>query len=135
MDASCCCVRSRKNSSARSEICAGVKKLFRCEMQKGSVFAVHLEKTDADRNPSRKKPVGPCDCLIERYRLSFKGDGAAVPSLAPGELVGTVDAEGVGIKRRLSASDSFESADGHVRRAGLRQRLKRGDRNLCVGVR
>jgi hypothetical protein len=52
-----------------------------------------------------------------------------------GELTGTVDAEGVGVKRRLSAGDSFEGADRDVRRTGLRERLKRSRRNLCVGVR
>ncbi len=57
--------------------------------------------------------------------LSFQGDGRAIPSLASGELVGTVDAEGVGVKRRLSAGDSFEGADRDVRRTGLRERLKR----------
>jgi len=135
LNASCCCVGSRKNGSAGSEIGAGVKKLFRCEIQNGSVFAVHLEKTDADRNPLRKKPLGPCDCLLDGCGLSFKGDCPAIPSLAPGELVGMVDAEGVGVERRLSAGDSFEGADGDVRRAGLRERLKGGYRNLCVGVR
>ena len=60
-----------------------------------------------------------------------------VPRFHPwrsGELVGTVDAEGVGVKRRLGAGDGFEGADGDVRRTGLRERLKGGRRNLGVGV-
>ena len=99
------------------------------------VLAVHLEQPNADGDALREKPFGPRDCLFERCRLSFKGDGAAIPSLASGELVGTVDAEGVGVKRRLGACDGFEGADGDVRRAGLRERLKGGRRNLGVGVR
>ena len=134
VDASCCCVRGGKKSSTGTEIGARVKQLFGGEMQKGSVLAVHLEQPDADGDALREKPFGPRNCFFERCRLSFKGDGAAIPSLAAGELVGTVDAEGVGVKRRLSACDGFEGADGDVRRAGLRERLKGGRRNLGVGV-
>ena len=71
------------------------------------MFAIHLEESDADCDAPSKKPVGPRDCLLDRSRLSFKGDGGAIPSVASGELVGTVDAEGVGVKRRLSAGDGF----------------------------
>src|SRR6266404_462491 len=101
-------------------------------MQMRSVLGVHLEQPDAHGDALREKPFGPRDCLVERCRLSFKGDGATIPSLAPGELVGTVDAEGVGVKRRLSAGDSFEGAAGDVRRTGLRERLKGNRRNPCV---
>ena len=104
-------------------------------MQMRSVLAVHLEQPNAHGDALPEEPFGPRDCLFERCRLSFKGDGGAIPSLASGELVGTVDAEGVGVKRRLSAGDSFEGADRDVRRTGLRERLKRSRRNLCVGVR
>ena len=100
-----------------------------------SVLAVHLEQPNAHGDALPEEPFGPRDCLFERCRLSFKGDGGAIPSLASGELAGTVDAEGVGVKRRLSAGDSFEGADRDVRRTGLRERLKRSRRNLCVGVR
>ena len=84
--------------------------------------------------PLRKKPMSPCNCLFERGRLSFKGDGAAIPSLAVGELVRTVDAESVRVKRRFGACDGFEGADGDVRRAGLRERSKGGEGHLGVGV-
>src|ERR1700674_1633437 len=104
-------------------------------MQMRGVLAVHLQKTDADRDPSRQKPFGPRDSLFERRSRSFKCHDGAIPSLASGELVGTVDAEGVGVKRRLSAGDSFEGADRDVRRTGLRERLKGGDRDFGVGVR
>src|SRR5260370_41339676 len=100
-----------------------------------SVLAVYLEQPDAHGDALPEEPFGPPDCLFERCGLSFKGDGGAIPSLASGELVGTVDAEGVGVKRRLSTSDSFEGADWDVRRTGSRERLKRRRRNLCVGVR
>jgi len=135
VNTSCCCIGSRKKSSAGTEIGARVKKLFRREVQKGGVFAIHLKQSDADGDTLREKPFGPRNCLLKRCRLSFKGDGAAIPSLAPGKLVRTVDAEGVGVKRRLSAGDSFEGADRDVRRTGLRERVKGGDRNLCIGVR
>src|ERR1700676_5581551 len=104
-------------------------------MQMRSVLAVHLEQPNAHGDALPEEPFGPRDCLFEGCGLSLQGDGGAIPSLAPGELVGTVDAEGVGVKRRLSACDSFECADGDFRRAGLRERLKGGDRNLCVRVR
>jgi len=103
-------------------------------MQKGSVLAVHLEQSDADCDALREKPMSPSNRLFERGRLSFKGNGAAIPSLAVRELVGTVDAEGIGVKRRFSACDGFEGADGDTCRAGLRERSKGGDRNLGVGV-
>ncbi len=99
------------------------------------VLAVHLEQPNAHGDALPEEPFGPRHCLFERYRLFFKGDGGAIPSLASGELVGTVDAEGVGVKRRLSAGDSFEGAHRDVRRTGLRERLKRSRRNLCVGFR
>src|SRR5713101_2706500 len=104
-------------------------------MQTRSMLAVHLEQANAHGDALSEKPLGPRDCLLERCRLSFEGDGAAIPSLAPGELVGTVDAESVGVKRRLSAGDSFEGADGDVRPTGLRERLKGSRRTLCVGIR
>ena len=131
---SCCCVGSGKKSSAGTDIGARVKQLFRREMQKVGVFAVYLEQTDADGEPLGKKPFCPSNRLFERCRLSFKGDHAAIPSLAPRELVGTIDAEGVGIKPRFGSCDGFEGADRDVRRAGLRERLKGGGRNLAVGV-
>ncbi len=43
VNASCCCVGSRKKSTAGTEIGARIKELFRREMQKGGVFAIHLE--------------------------------------------------------------------------------------------
>ena len=134
LDASRSRVGSRKKSSAGTEIGARVKQLFRSEMQKGGVFAVHLEQTDTDGDPLRQKPFSPSNRLFERCRLSFKGDGAAIPSLESGELVGTVDAEGVRVKRRFGACDGFKRADRDVRSAELRERLKGGDRNLGVGV-
>ena len=100
-----------------------------------SVLAVHLEQPNAHGDALPEEPFGPPDCLLERCRLPFKGDCGAIPSLASGELVGTVDAEGVGVKRRLSAGDSFEGADGDVRPTGLRERLKGSRRNLYVGFR
>ncbi len=104
-------------------------------MKMCSVLAVYLEQPNAHSDALPKKPFRPGDCLFERCRLSFKGNCAAIPSLAPGELVGTVDAQGVGVKRRLSPCDSFESADGDVRRTALRERLKGSGRNLCIAVR
>ena len=135
VNVSCCCVGSRKKSSAGTEIGTRVEQLFRRETQKGGVFAVHLEQTDADGDPLRQKPFSPSNRLFERCRLSFKGDGAASPSLESGELVGTVDAEGVRVKRRFGACDGFKRADRDVRSAELRERLKGGDRNLGVRVR
>src|ERR1700731_5295719 len=104
-------------------------------MQMRSVLAVHLEQPNAHGDALPEEPFGPRDCLFKGCGLSLQGDGGAIPSLAPGELVGTVDAEGVGVKRRLSAGDSFEGADRDVCRTGLRERLKRSRRNLCIGVR
>ena len=135
VNVSCCCVGSRKKSSAGTEIGTRVEQLFRRETQKGGVFAVHLEQTDADGDPLRQKPFSPSNRLFERCRLSFKCDRAAIPSLAPGELVGTVDAKGEGIKCGFGARDGFKGSYGDVRRAGLRERLKGGERNLGVGVR
>src|SRR5579863_6277739 len=99
VNASCFRVRAGKKSSPGTEIGARVKQLFGREMQKGGVFAVHLEQPDADGDALREKPFRPRNRFFERCRLSFKGDGAAIPSLAAGELVGTVNAEGVGVKR------------------------------------
>ena len=115
VNTSCCCVGSRKKSGAGTQIGTRVKKLFRSDVQKGGVFAIHLEQSDADGDTLREEPFGPRDCLLERCRLSFKGDGAAIPALAPGELVGTVDAEGVGVKCRFGACDGFEGTEGDAR--------------------
>ena len=134
VNASCFCVRSGKKSSPGTEIGARVKQLFGREMQKGGVFAVHLEQPDADGDALREKPFRPRNRFFERCGLSFKSDGAAIPSLATGELVGTVDAEGVRVKRGLGACDGFEGTDGDVRCAGLRERSEGGKRNLGVGV-
>src|SRR6202140_1458032 len=117
------------------EISARAEQLFRGEMQMLSVLAVHLRQPKAHGDALTEEPFGPRDGLFERCRLCFKGDGGAIPSLASGELVGTVDAEGAGVKARLSAGDCFEGADRAVRRTGLRERFKRSRRNLCVGVR
>jgi len=57
-------------------------------MQMRSVLAVHLEKPNAHGDALPEEPFGPRDCLFERCRLSFKGDGGAIPSLAAGEPVG-----------------------------------------------
>jgi len=84
------------------------------------VLAVHLEQPNAHGDALPEEPFGPRDCLFEGRRLSFQGDGGAIPSLASGELVGTVDAEGVGVKRRLSAGDKLRGADRDVCRTGLR---------------
>jgi len=134
VNASCFCVRSGKKSSPRSEIGTRVKQLFGREMQKGGVFAVHLQESDADGDALREKPFRPRNRFFERCGLSFKSDGAAIPSLAAGELMWTVDAEGVGIKRRFSARDGFEGANGDIRRAGSRECFKGGEGNLRVGV-
>jgi hypothetical protein len=134
LNASCFCERSGKKSSAGTEIRERVKQLFGREMQKGGVFAVHLEQHDADGDALREKPFRPRSHFFERCGLSFKSDGAAIPSLAPGELEATVDAEGVGVKRGLVACDGIESADEDVRCAVLRGRSKRGMGNLCVGI-
>src|SRR6266852_6088352 len=104
-------------------------------MQKVRAFAVYLEQTDTDGDPLGEKPFSPSNRLFERRRLSLKGDRAATPTLASRELVGTIDAEGVGVKRRFGPCDGFEGADRDARRAGLRERLKGGDRNLGVGTR
>ena len=64
------------------EISARVKQLFSGEMQMLSVLAVHLEQPNAHGDALTEEPFGPRDCLFERCRLSFKGDGAAIPSLA-----------------------------------------------------
>ncbi len=103
-------------------------------MKSLGVLAVHLQKADADGDTMREKPFGPRNRFLKRCRLSFKGDGAAIPSLAPGKLVRTVDAKGVGVKRRFGPRDGFEGADRDVRRAGLRERTKRGYGNLGVGA-
>ena len=134
MNPSYCCVGRRKKGSAGTEISARVKQLFRREMQNGGVFAVHLKQTDADGDPLCQKPSSPSNRLFEGCRLSFKGDRATIPSLAPGELVRTVDAECVGVKRRFGARDGFKGADGDVRRAKMRERLKGGVGNLGVAV-
>src|SRR5208282_4325962 len=78
--------------------------------------------------------MSPSDRFFERCRLSFKCDDAAIPSLAVRELVRTVNAESVRVKRRFGACDGFEGADGDVRRAGLRERPKGGEGHLGVGV-
>ena len=134
LDASRSRVGSRKKSSAETEIGARIKQLFRREMQNGGVFAIHLEQTDTDGDALRQKPFSPSNRLFERCRLSFKCDRAAIPSLAPGELVGTVDAKGEGIKCGFGARDGFKGSYRDVRRAGLRERLKGGDGYLGVGV-
>ena len=134
LNASCCCVGGRKKRSPSTEIGARVKQLFGREMQERGVLAVHLEQSDADGDPLREKPMSPRNRFFERCRLSFKSDGAAIPSLPVGELVGTVNAESVRVKRRFGACDGFEGADGDVRRAGLRERSKGGEGHLGVGV-
>jgi len=48
VNASCFCVRNGKKSSPGTEIGGRVKQLFGREIQKGGVFAVHLEQPDAD---------------------------------------------------------------------------------------
>ena len=82
VNASCFCVRSGKKSRAGTEIGARVKQLFGREMQKGGVFAVHLEQPDADGDALREKPFRPRNRFFERCGLSFKSDGASIPSLA-----------------------------------------------------
>jgi integrase len=42
--------------------------------------------------------------------LSFKGDGAAIPSPAAGELVGTVNAEGVRVSSSAFVADHLRPA-------------------------
>ena len=66
VDACCCGVSGRKKSGAGKEIGAWVEKLFGREMQKGSVLAVHLEKSDADGDAPGEKPVSPRHRLFER---------------------------------------------------------------------
>ena len=134
VNASCFCVRSGKKSSPGTEIGARIKQLFGREMQKSGVFAVHLEQPDADGDALREKPFRPRNRFFERCGLSFKSDGAAIPSLAAGELVGTVNAEGIRVERGLGACDGFEGTDGDVRCAGLRERSEGGKRNLGVGI-
>ena len=134
VNASCFRVRAGKKSSPGTEIGARVKQLFGREMQKSGVFAVHLEQPDADGDALREKPFRPRNRFFERCRLSFKGDGASIPSLEAGELVWTVDAECVGVERGLGACDGFEGTDGDVRCAGLRERSKGGKGNLGVGI-
>src|SRR5580692_31708 len=103
-------------------------------MQKGGVLAVHLKQPDADGDALPEKPFRPRNRFFERCGLSFKRDGAAIPSLAAGELVGTVNAECVWVECGLGACDGFEGTDGDVRCAGLREHSKGGSRNLGVGV-
>ena len=134
VNASCLCVGSGKKSGAGTEIGARVKQLFGREMQKDGVFTVDLEEPNADGDALREKPFRPRDGFFERCGLSFKSDGAAIPSLAAGELVRAVDAEGVRVERGLGACDGFEGTDGDVRCAGLREHSKGGSRNLGVGV-
>ncbi len=76
------------------------------------MFAVHLEQPNADGDTLSEKPFRPCNRLFSRCGLAFQGDYPATPSLAPCELVRTVDAQGVGIKCRFGACDGFEGADG-----------------------
>jgi hypothetical protein len=134
VNASCLCVRGGKQSGAGTEIRARVKQLFGREMQKGGVFAVDLEQPDADGYALREKPFRPRKRFFERCGLSFKSDGAAIPALAAGKLMGTVNTEGVRVERGLGACDGFEGTDGDVRRAGLRERSEVGTGNLGVGV-
>src|ERR1700692_5088531 len=95
VNASCFCVGNGKKSSAGTKISARVKQLFGGEMQKGGVLAVHLEQPDADGDALREKPFRPRNRFFERCGLSFKSDGAAIPSLAAGGLGGAGNAEGV----------------------------------------
>jgi hypothetical protein len=90
VSASCCCEGSRKKRSTGTEIGARIKELFRRTIQKGGgVFAIYLEQSDADGDALLEKPFRPHDRLCARCRLSFKGDRAAIPSLAVGDRVGT----------------------------------------------
>jgi len=107
VNASCFCVRSGKKSSPGTKIGAKVKELFGREMQKGGVFAVHLEQPDADGDALREKPFRPRNRFFERCGLSFKSNGSSIPSLASGELVGTVNAECVRVERGLGVRDGF----------------------------
>src|ERR1700687_305151 len=96
VNASCFCVRSGKKSSAGTEIGARVKQLFGREMQKGCVFAVHLEQSDADGDALREKPFRPRNRFFERCGLSFKSDGSSIPSLAAGGMGGAGSGRGGG---------------------------------------
>ena len=125
-------VCGRKKGSPCSEVGARIKELVRAHVQQDRLLAVHLQKSNADGDALVEEPFGPCDRLVKRYRLSLQRDRAPSPSLAAGQLVRTVDAESVGMKRRFGARDGFERAYWDDRRAGIRESLKGRDGNLCI---
>jgi len=82
---------AEKSAAPDRRLVQGSNSLFRRELQKGSVLAVHLEKSDADCDALHQKPMCPSKRLFVRGRLSFQSNGAAIPSLAACELVGAVN--------------------------------------------
>jgi hypothetical protein len=54
-------------------------------MQKRSLFAVHLEQSNAHADALREKPFRPRDRLFERCRLSFKGPDSILGAGRAGE--------------------------------------------------
>ena len=119
-----CGVGGRKQGSPCSEVGARIKELVRAHVQEGSLFDVHLQKSNADGDPLVEEPLRPCDRLFTRPGLSPQCDRAATPSLAMSELVRAVDAESIGMKRRFGARDGFEGARRDIRRAGIRESSK-----------